>query len=82
MEIAFLFIYNIVSQTITNYDITKALNDIINVEINARLRMIEGVDKLSVELEEARIVIHRLRLELGECYSSRKGFVSNPITST
>lgn len=67
-----LSVFNIVQQTFDNKKQSKALNEIIEIERQARALVTEELKRTSEDLVEARKAIRALRKDLEKCYGSKE----------
>lgn len=63
--------YNIVQQTFDNKKQAKALNEIIEIEREARKRVTEELDQTTEDLRRMREAMRDLQAELERCYGSK-----------
>ena len=63
--------YNIIQQTFDNKKQAKALNEIIEIEREARKRVTEELNHTTEDLQQMREAMRELRKELERCYGSK-----------
>lgn len=63
--------YNIVQQTFDNKKQAKALNEIIEIEREARKRVTEELDQTTKDLRRMREAMRDLQAELERCYGRK-----------
>ena len=63
--------YNIVQQTFDNKKQAKALNEIIELEREARKRVTEELDQTTEDLRRMREAMRDLQAELERCYGRK-----------
>lgn len=63
--------YNIIQQTFDNKKQAKALNEIIEIEREARKRVTEELNQTTEDLQRMREAMRELRKELERCYGSK-----------
>ena len=63
--------YNIVQQTFDNKKQAKALNEIIEIEREARNRVTEELDQTTEDLRRMREAMRDLQAELERCYGRK-----------
>lgn len=63
--------YNIVQQTFDNKKQAKALNEIIEIEREARKRVTEELDQTTEDLRRMREAMRDLQAELERCYGRK-----------
>ena len=65
--------YNIIQQTFDNNKQAQALNEIIEIEREARKRVTEELNQTTEDLQRMREAMRELRKELERCYGSKAG---------
>ena len=63
--------YNIIQQTFDNKKQAQALNEIIEIEREARKRVTEELNQTTEDLQRMREAMRELRKELERCYGSK-----------
>ena len=63
--------YNIIQQTFDNNKQAQALNEIIEIEREARKRVTEELNQTTEDLQRMREAMRELRKELERCYGSK-----------
>lgn len=63
--------YNIIRQTFDNNKQAQALNEIIEIEREARKRVTEELNQTTEDLQRMREAMRELRKELERCYGSK-----------
>ena len=63
--------YNIIQQTFDNDKQAQALNEIIEIEREARKRVTEELNQTTEDLQRMREAMRELRKELERCYGSK-----------
>lgn len=63
--------YNIIQQTFDNTKQAQALNEIIEIEREARKRVTEELNQTTEDLQRMREAMRELRKELERCYGSK-----------
>lgn len=63
--------YNIIQQTFDNKKQANALNEIIEIEREARKRVTEELNQTTEDLRQVREAMRKLQKELERCYGSK-----------
>ena len=63
--------YNIIQQTFDNNKQAQALNEIIEIEREARKRVTEELNQTTEDLQRMREAMRELRKELERCYGGK-----------
>ena len=63
--------YNIIQQTFDNNKQAQALNEIIEIEREARKRVTEELNQTTEDLQRMREAMRELRKELERCYGNK-----------
>lgn len=69
--VGMLCAYNIIQQTFDNNKQAQALNEIIEIEREARKRVTEELNQTTEDLQRMREAMRELRKELERCYGSK-----------